>query len=322
MDRSLVYPGSIPLDTDILNTNRNAMVALGYLAQAVLGTGTSCRWTQLLANGAGLADRHVGPGSITTLSVVDTLAYGSLPADTTTSLVKHGINLAATSFTLAPPVTSGQSINYLIQAALQESDTNPVVLPYYNAANPAQPYSGPTTPALRRTPPHSARATPAQGGRRRQFRFTGHPADRQWLGGPLCRHAVVRSDSDRRAKYCAIGRRAVHQLEASDAAARALPRPCRPFSPPAPLPCLPVSPRRKSRFGVAVREHTPRSAAFRAVAGPVAAMHANASPDWLRARRSRSPSEMAARLATPAEHRPGAAERPASAPMSARRVAV
>jgi hypothetical protein len=77
------------------------------------------------------------------LSVVDTLAYGSLPADTTDPLVKLGVNLTATSFTLAAPATSGQSINYLIQAALQESDTNPIVLPYYNAANPVQPYSGP-----------------------------------------------------------------------------------------------------------------------------------------------------------------------------------
>src|SRR5262249_15161567 len=51
--------------------------------------------------------------------------------------------LASTPFTLAAPTTSGQSINYLIQAALLESDTEPVVLPYYNAANPAQPYSGP-----------------------------------------------------------------------------------------------------------------------------------------------------------------------------------
>ncbi len=40
MDRILVYPGSIPLDTDMLNTNRNTMVALGYLAQAILGGNT------------------------------------------------------------------------------------------------------------------------------------------------------------------------------------------------------------------------------------------------------------------------------------------
>ena len=39
MDRNLVYPGSIPLDTDLLSINRNAMIALGYLAQAVLGAG-------------------------------------------------------------------------------------------------------------------------------------------------------------------------------------------------------------------------------------------------------------------------------------------
>jgi hypothetical protein len=85
----------------------------------------------------------VAPGSIAQLSVVDTLAYGTLPADITDPLVKMGINLAPTSFTLTAPTTSGQAVNYLIQAALQESDTGPVVLPYYNAANPTQPYSGP-----------------------------------------------------------------------------------------------------------------------------------------------------------------------------------
>jgi hypothetical protein len=144
MDRSLVYPGSIPLDTDLLNANRDSMTALGYLAQAVLGT-------NIVVDGLGCAPTSpasltvtVGPGSITQLSVLDALAYGSLPADMVDPLVKMGINLSSTSFTLTVPATSGQSINYLIQAALQESDTNPVVLPYYNAANPAQPYSGPT----------------------------------------------------------------------------------------------------------------------------------------------------------------------------------
>ena len=29
MDRTIVYPGSIPLDTDLLRLNRNTMVALG-----------------------------------------------------------------------------------------------------------------------------------------------------------------------------------------------------------------------------------------------------------------------------------------------------
>ncbi len=144
MDRSLVYPGAIPLDTDLLNANRDSMIALGYLAQAVLGTNIVVDGLVCAPTSPASLTVTVGPGSITQLSVVDPLAYGSLPADMVDPLVKMGINLAATSFTLTAPNTSGQSVSYLIEAALQESDTDPVVLPYYNAANPALPYSGPT----------------------------------------------------------------------------------------------------------------------------------------------------------------------------------
>jgi hypothetical protein len=144
MDRSLVYPGSIPLDTDLLHTNRNSMIALGYLAQLILGTNPVVDGLLCTPTSPASMTVTVGPGSITQLSVVDTLAYGSLSADAADPLVKMGVNLSATSFTLIAPATSGQSANYLIQATFQESDTDPVVLPYYNAANPAQPYSGPT----------------------------------------------------------------------------------------------------------------------------------------------------------------------------------
>ena len=142
MDRSIVYPGSIPLDTDILFTNRNAMIAIGALAQATLGSTTV---VDGLAIGPAVpAGLFVvcSPGSITQLATVDQNAYGSLPADTADSLLKMGVNLASTSFGLTPPATSGQAINYLVEAAFQESDTDPVVLPYYNAANPAQPFLG------------------------------------------------------------------------------------------------------------------------------------------------------------------------------------
>lgn len=144
MDRIIVYPGSIPLDTDLLSTNLNAMLALGYLAQAVLGQniiadGLVCNPTSPASLGV-----TVGPGCLTQLTVVDTLSYGSLPADAADMLVKMGINISSTSFALVSPTSSGQSANYLIEASFLESDVNPVVLPYYNAANPAQPYSGPT----------------------------------------------------------------------------------------------------------------------------------------------------------------------------------
>ena len=143
MDRIIVYPGGIPLDTDLLSTNRNTMVAIGYLAQVVLGRGMVADGLACTPTAPASLTVTVAPGSIAQLSVLDALSYGSLPADSTDSLVKLGINTGPTSFALTAPTTSGQSVNYLIQATLQESDTAPIVLPYYNAANPSQPYSGP-----------------------------------------------------------------------------------------------------------------------------------------------------------------------------------
>ena len=39
MDRPFVYSGALPQATDLLVTNRNAMIALGYMLQAAFGTG-------------------------------------------------------------------------------------------------------------------------------------------------------------------------------------------------------------------------------------------------------------------------------------------
>lgn len=143
MDRIMVYPGGIPLDTDILAINRNTMIALGYLAQMVLGTNPVVDGLTCLPTVPASMSVSVSAGSIAQLSVVDSLPYGSLAADTADPLLKIGINLTPTAFTLQAPTVPGQSIAYLIEATFQEADTNPVVLPYYNAANPAQPYSGP-----------------------------------------------------------------------------------------------------------------------------------------------------------------------------------
>jgi hypothetical protein len=74
---------------------------------------------------------------------IDLLAYGSIAADATDQIVKMGINISPTTFSLTAPSSVGQSINYLIEAAFQEVDGTPVVLPYYNANNPAQSFSGP-----------------------------------------------------------------------------------------------------------------------------------------------------------------------------------
>ncbi len=142
MDRQIVYPGSIPLDTDLLSMQRNVMVAMGYLAQATLGNTTIADGLACTPTSPASLSIAIGPGSITQFGVVDSEPFGSLAA-LADPLVRIGVNLDPTTFTLTPPTVPGQSINYLVEASLLEVDATPVVLPYYNAANPGQPYSGP-----------------------------------------------------------------------------------------------------------------------------------------------------------------------------------
>ncbi|MDR3718397.1 MAG: hypothetical protein P4K98_06315 [Bryobacteraceae bacterium] len=142
MDRTIVYPGSIPLDTDVLKINRNAMVALGALMGMVLGTNAVVDGLGVTPTVPGSLSVVVGAGSVTGLGVVDAGAFGSLSSDAD-PLVKMGINLGQTTLTMTAPTTAGQSVAWLIEAALLETDTDSVVLPYYNASNPSQPWMGP-----------------------------------------------------------------------------------------------------------------------------------------------------------------------------------
>lgn len=144
MDRQIVYPGQIPQDTDLLNTNKNAMVALGFLMQAVLGTSLSVDGLACTPNTPAALNVLVGPGSIHSLQNVDGTAYGTIPSDTTNQIVKQGITLGTQTFSCPAPATTGHSIVYLIQAAYQDDDDGAVVLPYYNASDPSQAWSGPS----------------------------------------------------------------------------------------------------------------------------------------------------------------------------------
>ncbi len=144
MNRVIVYPGAIPQDSDLLNTNRDALIAFGWLIQATLGTSTGVVGLPCNPTSPASMNVVVGPGALWTLSTIDANAYGSLPIDTS-ALMKMGIlpEAAGTTFTLTAPSTSGDSINYLIEGAFSEVDGGSTVLPYYNASNPASPYSGP-----------------------------------------------------------------------------------------------------------------------------------------------------------------------------------
>lgn len=144
MDRVIVYPGSLPQDTDVLYAAQSTIKALGALLQSTFGTSTFVDGLACTQTTVPSMSVTVGQGWIGSLSTVEATAYGSLSADTSDTLMKMGINI--TSTTLGPmsaPSTAGQSIVYLVEAQFQEVDTTAVVLPYYNASSPSTPYSGP-----------------------------------------------------------------------------------------------------------------------------------------------------------------------------------
>ncbi len=117
MDRQIVYPGAIPLDTDVLNLERNVMIAEGFLAQGAFGTGTQVWGLSCGPTSPASMSVVVAPGAIVSSQVVDQNAFGSLAADTSDALVKVGINLTSTTLTTMAPASAGQSINYLIEAS-------------------------------------------------------------------------------------------------------------------------------------------------------------------------------------------------------------
>ncbi|MBI1214137.1 MAG: hypothetical protein GC190_21960 [Alphaproteobacteria bacterium] len=145
MDRIFTYPGQIPLETDVLNTNRYAMEALGRFIDAILGTTTLVNGLVVAPNAPAALNVVCGNGEVYALENLDSTAYSSLAADTTADhqIIKQGILRDPVTLATAAPATPGNSINYLIQVAFQETDGGSTVLPYYNSADPSVAFSGP-----------------------------------------------------------------------------------------------------------------------------------------------------------------------------------
>jgi microcystin-dependent protein len=143
MDRKIVYPGQIPFETDLLDTNRNALIGLGKLAAAMLGTNTMVNGLACTPTSPASLQVWVAPGEIYSLQNLDGTAYSSLAADTAHQIVKQGLLMDQATLNCPAPATAGQSVNYLVQALYEDKDVLPLALPYYNASNPAQAYSGP-----------------------------------------------------------------------------------------------------------------------------------------------------------------------------------
>lgn len=143
MDRKIVYPGQIPYETDVLYAYKNAMIGLAKLSSALFGTATQFSGFSVVPDSPASLNVSVGPGEIYALANIDATAYSSLAADTTHNILKQGVSLDSVLKACVAPPTVGQSINYLIQVAFSEVDTDSALLPYYNSSNPALPYSGP-----------------------------------------------------------------------------------------------------------------------------------------------------------------------------------
>ncbi len=142
MDRQIVYSGAIPLNTDLLSTNIDSYIGLAKLSAAILGSSTLINGFTCVPTAPASLQVTVTPGEIYSLQEIDSTAYGDLPIDTN-SILKQGLILSSTLLTITPPGTVGYSQNYLIQFSFQQIDGDSVVLAYYNASDPTNPYSGP-----------------------------------------------------------------------------------------------------------------------------------------------------------------------------------
>ena len=141
MDRQIVYPGSIPLDTDLLSIQRNTLLALGSITKAILGSSPIVDGLACTPGSSGFSV-SIGPGTLSMLMSLDDSSFGSLPADPT-ALLKTGVNEASYAIPLATTPSQGSVLCWLIQATLQEVDDQSLSLQYWNAANPTIPFSGP-----------------------------------------------------------------------------------------------------------------------------------------------------------------------------------
>ncbi len=142
MDRVIAYPGQVPAVEDFLQAQKNQLLGLGRLIDAVMGAAVIAAGFAASIDGA--ANLSLGPGSLTAAQTVDPVAYGVLGTDAT-AVSKQGITNAATVLALGGymPGSAGLAVNILVQASLGDIDTGTVVLDYYNTNAPTTPYNGP-----------------------------------------------------------------------------------------------------------------------------------------------------------------------------------
>jgi microcystin-dependent protein len=134
MDRIISSTGELLASTDICNTNRFAMIGIGKLAEAILGTGV-INGFECTPTGPATLFVNVAAGEGYFDEVVDANAYGSLTASAQ-EISKQSIYYPVTNPVgpFAAPGTGGFSTNYLIQVSYLEDDNTAENRAFYNAA--------------------------------------------------------------------------------------------------------------------------------------------------------------------------------------------
>jgi len=142
MDRPLVYDGELPQTIDFLNLSKFGMVDSAYQNRGVIGINTAVAGLAAAPTTPASLQITIGVGSIWELEPADSTPFGDLGIDNH-SIVKQGLLDDPVTLTVTPPTTPGYSQVYLVQVNLEDIDTGLAVVPYLNAANPSQPFSGP-----------------------------------------------------------------------------------------------------------------------------------------------------------------------------------
>lgn len=143
MDRVTVYSQELPRTVDFLQADQNTMVSIGKVLECLIGTGSFVAGLACTPNSPAALNVLLAGGQVFQVESLEATSWSLLGSDTTDQIVKQGIQLAQQTISLTPPGTGGFSQVFLIEAQYSDLDTGSTVLPYYNAANPAAPFSGP-----------------------------------------------------------------------------------------------------------------------------------------------------------------------------------
>lgn len=147
MDRQTFFAYEAPLETDFLYGERFAYEGLGLLAMDLLGTASLVSGLGCVPTTPASLQVKMQPGRLYSVQNLEPTAWATfngfgLPIDNNAdhNILKQGIYRDTTTLATMPaPVTPGQSINYLVEAAFSEVDGNSQSVNFVSSTSPYPP---------------------------------------------------------------------------------------------------------------------------------------------------------------------------------------